>query len=612
MPGIAGIIGPGDPDEQNEGLLRMVRSMAHEPFYTGGTYSEERLRLRIGWHGHGGAFSSGLPVWNEAKDIALIASGEDFSDPEEIDRLRARGHHLGPGPLSHLVHLYEDDGPDFARALNGRFSGLIADRRQDRLVLFNDRFGLDRIFFFERGGAFYFASEAKALLRIDPGLRRVDPKALGEWFACGCVLQDRTLFEGVKALPGASAWVFRPGRDLEKRTYFRKEEWENREPLDAESYYRRLEETWAHVLPRYLRGDEPVAVSLTGGKDSRMIMAWARPAAGALPCYTFRGPYRECRDVLLARRVASLCGQPHDVIGIGPAFFAEFPSLAERAVCLTDGAMSVGGAPELFLNRLARDIAPVRLTGNYGQEILRRYIAFRPHAVSREVLHPDVHPFVAEAARTYHGEAAIHTLSFVAFKQMPWYHSSRLALEKSQLALRSPFLDRDLVALAYQAPVGEDVNMALQMRLIAAGNPALSRLPTDRGDLLRAFPGLAAAGRLFQQFTFKAEYAYDYGMPPWLTRVDRLLRPLRPERLFLGRHKFAHFRVWYRDELAAYVKDMLLDPRTLNRPYVRRAGLEKIVREHLRGDGNHTTAITQFLSTELVHRRFVDTEGGAV
>ena len=60
--------------------------------------------------------------------------------------------------------------------------------------------------------------------------------------------------------------------------------------------------------------------------------------------------------------------------------------------------------------------------------------------------------------------------------------------------------------------------------------------------------------RSFLDLTVKAEYAYDYGMPQWVARIDHVLAPLHLERLFLGRHKFYHFRVWYRDTLSAYFR----------------------------------------------------------
>lgn len=79
------------------------------------------------------------------------------------------------------------------------------------------------------------------------------------------------------------------------------------------------------------------------------------------------------------------------------------------------------------------------------------------------------------------------------------------------------------------------------------------------------------------------------------------LSPLKLERLFLGRHKLYHYRVWYRDFLAKYVQEMLLDSRTLSRPYLQRSGVESVVRGHLKGNRNYTTEIHRLLSLELLH-----------
>ena len=50
-------------------------------------------------------------------------------------------------------------------------------------------------------------------------------------------------------------------------------------------------------MPRYFTGRQSVAMSLTGGLDTRAVMAWYRGSGGFLPCYTFGGTYRDCRDV---------------------------------------------------------------------------------------------------------------------------------------------------------------------------------------------------------------------------------------------------------------------------------------------------------------------------
>jgi asparagine synthase (glutamine-hydrolysing) len=188
---------------------------------------------------------------------------------------------------------------------------------------------------------------------------------------------------------------------------------------------------------------------------------------------------------------------------------------------------------------------------------------------------------------------------------MPWHHHSRLAVEQSQLTLRAPYLDNDLVALAFQAPETA-LSKEPAFRLIADGNPALARIPTDRGLLYQPVPGITRARHLYEEFTFRAEYAYDYGMPQWLARMDHLFAPLHLERLFLGRHKFYHFRVWYRDALAGYVKAMLLDSRTRGRPYLRGARLEQMVTRHLKGKANCTSEIHRILSLELLQRQLIE------
>src|SRR5262249_19008041 len=159
--------------------------------------------------------------------------------------------------------------------------------------------------------------------------------------------------------------------NIRKERYFSPETWEQQPVLGGVEFYRKLKETFARILPRYFRGRKLLAMSLTGGLDGRLIMALANRPPGELPCFTFGSTYYDCNDVRIARLVAKLCRQSHETIEVGQQFFSEFPSLAEKAVYVSDGTMDVTGSVELYVNRIARQIAPVRLTGNYGSEVLR-------------------------------------------------------------------------------------------------------------------------------------------------------------------------------------------------------------------------------------------------
>ena len=605
MPGIVGLLTKMPRKLAELDLIRMVDALRHENFYVTGTWVDEFLGIYVGWIVRKGSFSDGMPLRNEREDVTLIFSGEEFPEPGTARRLRERGHGLDPNGPEYLVHLYEED-PSFPATLNGRFHGLLADRTRQTTTLFNDRYGMHRLYYHESKEAFYFAAEAKAILAVRPERQRIDPQGLGEFVACGCVLEDRTLFEGVHILPGAAAWVFRNGVVERKGTYFEPREWEDQTLLEPEPYYREIKEVFSRNLSRYFDGHERIGMSLTGGLDSRMIMAWQKPPRGSLPCYTFGGTFRDCQDVLVARQVARVCEQSHEVITVGAEFLSRFPHYAERSVYLTDGCVDVSRSYDLYINERAREIAPVRMTGNYGSEVFRSHLAFKPVEPTPRLFRPEFLPHVHEARKTYAGVLRGRPLSFAVFRQAPWHHYGLLALEQTQVSLRSPYLDNDVVRTVFRAPASALTNNDVCLRLITDGNPALRRIRTDRGLGGRSGPLSAAVSRGLLEFLFKAEYAYDSGMPQWVARIDHLLSSFRLERLFLGRHKFHHFRVWYRDALSAYVREMLLDPRTLSRPYLEPRGIEAIVAGHLKGDRNYTSQIHTVLTLELLHRLFLD------
>jgi asparagine synthase (glutamine-hydrolysing) len=611
MPGIVGLITKMPGERAQHELHRMVETIRHESFYETGTWHDESLGVYVGWAARQGSFSDGMPIRNESGDAVLVFSGEDYPEPGAARGLRERGHTFDPKGPSYLVHVYEED-PSFPACLNGRFQGLLIERSRGQSTLFNDRYGMHRIYYHESKDAFYFAAEAKAILAVRPELRTVDPQGLGEFVTCGCVLENRTLFKGIDVLPPASAWVFRRGSIDRKASYFHPREWEEQSPMEPESYYQELRDVFSRNLPRYFNGQERVAMSLTGGLDTRMIMAWHRGSADSLPCYTFGGTFRDCEDVQVARQVAHACAQPHQVIPIDRDFLSQFPMYAERAIYLSDGCVDVTRSSDLYANAHAREIAPVRMTGNYGTEVLRWLPAMKPVDPAAGLFQADFLSHIQEAKDTFQRAFQTHPASFAVFRQAPWFHYGLLGLEQTQVSVRSPYLDNDVVRTVFRSPQANfpknhgSVDNAVCLRLIADGNPTLGDIRTDRG-LAGKKRGLSApVTRNLLEFTFKAEYAYDYGMPQWLARIDHLLAPFRPERLFLGRHKFAHYRVWYRDALSDYVREMLLDSRTLSRPYLAKNSVEKVVEGHLKGDRNYTTEIHKLLTLELVHRLLLD------
>ena len=331
---------------------------------------------------------------------------------------------------------------------------------------------------------------------------------------------------------------------------FSPSDWEEQVELDHDTYYETLRNSFAKVLPRYFNGNDRIGMSVTGGLDTRMVMAWWKAPPESIPCYSFGGTYRDSQDVVLGKKLASAWGQTHERIEVGQDFLSRFPHYAERTVYLTDGSADVSSSPVLYTNERVRSIAPTRMTGNYGGEVLRGSRMFKPQERLTGLFSSDLAPHIAETRNTYAPLTKLHPVTFALSRQVPWYHHGQYALEGTQLSVQSPFLDNDLVRTAYRAPRAAFADSGVCLRLIADGDSRMGQIRTDRGVGGGGVTG--AVSRAVLEFTFKAEYAYNHGMPQWLAQVDHVLSPLRPERLFLGRHKYSHFRLWYRDHLSKY------------------------------------------------------------
>ena len=229
-----------------------------------------------------------------------------------------RGHRVEEGALAHLIHAAEEDR-EFPAGVNGQFHGLLVDRARGTARLFNDRYAARRLYVHQAEDGFYFAAEAKALLAVRPELRRVSARALGELVSCGCVLEDRTLFDGIGILPWGAAWTFRNGALEAKGNYFSHREWEEQSELEDEEYYGAIRDAMVGNLPRYFRETGRIGMSLTGGLDTRIIMAWHRAGAGHAALLHVRGrlpgvPRREDRA---PDRPGMRAGTPGDSAGAG-------------------------------------------------------------------------------------------------------------------------------------------------------------------------------------------------------------------------------------------------------------------------------------------------------
>ena len=152
-------------------------------------------------------------------------------------------------------------------------------------------------------------------------------------------------------------------------------------------YESELQKTFQRILPRYIEPEATIGISLTGGLDTRMIMACLPKTNLSYTILYIRRPKKDLTlDARLAARIAASLGLEHRALHIGPDFLRNFDTLLDKTVYVTDGCAGVLSSHEIYFNAKARQISPVRLTGNFGSEVFRSVSTFKPLGLQAQLL----------------------------------------------------------------------------------------------------------------------------------------------------------------------------------------------------------------------------------
>jgi asparagine synthase (glutamine-hydrolysing) len=306
MCGIAGTYGFAD----RALLLAMTRQLAHrgpdgEYVYQDAPVLLGNRRLAI-LDVAGGA----QPMTNEDGSVVVVYNGEIYNYPELRRRLLDSGHLLHTQcDTEVLPHLYEDEGIEFARRLNGIFAFALWDRRRETLFLVRDPLGVKPLVYAARGARVAFGSESKAVLAsglVEPAL---DLESVNLLMNVRYVPGEGTLFAGIHRVPPAHYLEINgQGQRFGRYTAI---DWTSDDSRSEADWIDGIQHHLHGAVQRQLLSDVPVGVSLSGGIDSSAVVAFARQAVtGPLKSFTlgFNEPNDELPD---ARFVAEYFGTDH-------------------------------------------------------------------------------------------------------------------------------------------------------------------------------------------------------------------------------------------------------------------------------------------------------------
>ena len=380
MCGLAGILHfdsgrPVDPGVL-EDMISTVRSRGPEGtgLFTEGPVGLAHARLRI-IDLEGGD----QPIFNEDRSIATVLNGEIFNYLELRDELRSLGHRFSTNTDTEvLVHLYEEEGPDFLHRLNGQFAFALWDSRRRRLILARDRPGILPLFFRQEPDRLIFASEVKAILPALATRPSLVPEVLEQIFTFWAPLSPRTIFDGISEVEPGQALLVEGGEVLRRRYW----QWEfppmgEHREADRETLTEELRSLLADATRIRLRSDVPVGAYLSGGLDSSAVAALIHRERGdglrtfsvgfEDPALDESGHQKEVVEYLSTHHTEVPCS--------GHQVAAWFPRMVQRT---ETPVLRTAPVPMGMLSRRVREEGyKVVLTGEGADEVLGGYDLFK-------------------------------------------------------------------------------------------------------------------------------------------------------------------------------------------------------------------------------------------
>lgn len=331
--------------------------------------------------------SGHMPICNEEGTVWITYNGEIYNFAELRHELQNKGHAFVSNTDTEVIlHLYEEEGSDCVKRLNGMFAFGICDLRSGSPVLFlaRDHFGVKPFYYVQQGQRFAFASEVKALLQV-PGVEaEVDVQALHQYLTFLWVPDPRTMFRGILKLPAGHYAILRKGR-LETRKY-----WDLAYPPEEATYPRSEADLAAEIRERFRRSveaqmvsDVPIGAFLSAGLDSSSIVAMmSRANRQAVRTYTITFPdkYRIGETTLdnpdVAARLAQHFGCENQRIVVEPEVAALLPKLMWH---MDEPTADPAIVTAYLVCREARKNATVLLSGVGGDELFAGYRKYCAH-----------------------------------------------------------------------------------------------------------------------------------------------------------------------------------------------------------------------------------------
>ena len=567
--------------------------------------------------------------------ISVIIDGIVLNVPD-LKGILGQGGYDSPRCSSVITKAYQKWGLDFMSHLQGEFSCAIWDEQEKRLVLARDPFGKKPLHYYQKAAALYFSSEIKGLL-VAGVPSEINLVGLSDYLSLNCIPYPATIFKGIYQVP-PGGMLIADSKGLRIKTWW--------EPIIIEDRAISLKDAVSDisvVLERAVSKrliQEDTYCFLSGGIDSSAIVSFASEIAGKkIHAVSVGFEEEEENELDDAAIMASHVGAEHHPLIVRPDSFFD---MLETLVWHHDSPFTDTSAyPTYFAARAGARFTDVILTGDGPDQTMggsSHYVfavqnnIFDPRSQGRktscrltskffEILVKDPVPSLfSKALRKLYRESLtpVHAAfdlrsyfpdivkRFLCSHEMWKVHVDNDPFRHPESWFRAAGNVDDVNKYLYadmKFYLPDDLMIKVDRMCMAHGLETLSPfLDRDVVALVNQLPGL-----------FKIRVQHSAIITKYILK-EACKDRFPPQILHKKKQGFGiPLENWLRKDNGKMVKDILLDPVTLNRPYFRKEAMENLVDVFLKGKGDYfypsPNAVAGLLTFEIWHRKYLDEKG---
>ena len=409
--------------------------------------------------------------------------------------------------------------------LKGIFAICIYDKKENNIYAISDRRSQYPLFYSVIDSGIIFSTTISTFCQNNLKAQ-FNPEWLYEFMYFNYPVGQTTVIKNVLRIPRASVLKYNlnTGHHLihEYSQPFKRAD----KLIEGKEAIQKARSVFEDRIPKYLPLNTKIGLSLTGGLDTRTVLAYIMELGkNKIETYTYGIP--GCYDLRMASSIASNLGIKHHQISFDNASISKLKNLIYETVYLSGGLERATRSTLSYVYRTLTNNGndfPIVLTGIAGDHLFRDHIKSLgniPSLIStdmaatiqngtpsinktffKRVFGRNIESF-EECIRDCLGrmEKAYGPIghpepymSFLIYEVSPKYFAGELGLASNYTTLRSPYWDDDIISLAYEISLGtlgfseslsqkdKYLEVVLQANLIKT-NKDLSRLLIGRVPL---------------------------------------------------------------------------------------------------------------------------------